>query len=454
MTYRQPLILVVDDDEAVRRSVEKILRFEKYRVTQAENGRQGIQLALAEEPDLILLDIKMPKQDGLEVLEEMMRLGVVAPVVMISGHGTVQTAVEATRLGAFDFLEKPLDRERLLLVCRNALEKKGLTDENRDLKNAMASKYHVVGSHPAFLKLLDRVDRVAPTNATVLITGESGTGKELIARRLHECSKRLGHFVQVNCAAIPHDLIESELFGHVKGAFTGAVEHQTGKFQLADKGTIFLDEIGDMSLNTQSKVLRVLQEGEVEKIGSGRMIQVDVRVVAATNKDLKKMVESGEFREDLFYRLNVVPIQTLSLSQRRSDIPDLVAHFTAQFERENHMTFGGFSEETMRFLMDRHYRGNIRELKNLVERMIILGEDELDPVKNGPSSAKGVDVARHQTLRQFKEAAERDFLIAKLKEFDGNISRTAEAIDTPRSNLYKKLEQYEIRVDQLNEATS
>lgn len=447
-------ILVIDDDEGIRRSLEKILNYEGYETILAANGSQGVNLALQEDPDLILLDIKMPRMDGLEVLETLVKQGTKSPVVMISGHGTIQTAVDATKKGAFDFLEKPLDRERILIVCRNALEKKNLVAEKEVLeeyKEQVQSRHRIVGNHPQLEKMLEMVDMVAPTNATVLITGESGTGKELIAHRIHEQSDRKGRFVEVNCAAIPEELIESVLFGHVKGAFTGAVDNQTGKFQLADGGTLFLDEVADMSLSTQAKVLRVLQDGVVQSVGSSKSVQVDVRVVAATNKDLEDMINENKFREDLFFRLNVVPLVSLPLNERRSDIPDLVDHFKQAFEQENNLKSREFSKDAMQFLETHHYRGNIRELKNLVERMLILGEKEVIATssRSPGASAKGqIAFESFTTLKKFKEDMERRFLVAKLRQNNGNISKTAESIDTPRSNLYKKLEQYNINVEE------
>jgi len=452
MTKSLGHILIVDDEEAIRRSLAKILRYEGYTTTLAANGSQGVNLALQEEPDLILLDIKMPRMDGLEVLNTLIKQGTTAPVIMISGHGTVQTAVEAAKLGAFDFLEKPLDRDRLLIVCRNAIEKKQLQEENAVLHTQIASRYHMIGDHPDLHKVLEKVERVAPTNATVLITGESGTGKELIAARIHDRSKRKGRFIQVNCAAIPEELIESELFGHTKGAFTGAYDNKLGKFQLADGGTLFLDEVADMSLNTQAKVLRVLQDGNFQSVGSGKTQHVDVRVVAATNKDLEKLIEKNLFREDLYYRLNVVPLTSLPLNERRSDIAALVDHFRERFSLENNIKSQAFKKETMEFLTCRNYRGNIRELKNLVERMVILGEDDIvaSLIEVGPGPGSGdLNFESFSTLKKFKEQMEKQFLIAKLKQFGGNISKTAEAIDTPRSNLYKKLEQYNIKVEEL-----
>jgi len=444
-------VLIVDDEEAIRRSLDKILRYEGYEPTLAANGSQGVNLALQEDPDLILLDIKMPRMDGIEVLETLIQQGTKAPVIMISGHGTVQTAVEATRLGAFDFLEKPLDRERLLIACRNAIQKKTLEETNEVLREQVSSKYEIVGEDQSLRACLDKADRAAPTNATVLITGESGTGKELLAARIHEKSGRKGRFVQVNCAAIPDELIESELFGHTKGAFTGAIDNQTGKFQQADGGTLFLDEVADMSMSTQAKVLRVLQDGELQSVGSNKVQHVDVRVVAATNKALEDMIAEGEFREDLYYRLNVIPVQSVPLNLRRGDIPALIAHFRDRFCAENNIKPVEISDETIAHLQKRDYRGNIRELKNLVERLIILGEAEVigDHGSRPPARTSGLDFTAFSTLKTFKETMEKQFLEAKLVENGGNISKTAESIDTPRSNLYKKLEQYQLNVDEL-----
>lgn len=445
-------ILVIDDEEAIRRSLDKILRYEGYETVLAANGSQGVNLALQEEPDLILLDIKMPRMDGIEVLQTLIKQQTTAPVIMISGHGTIQTAVEAAKLGAFDFIEKPLDSERLLIVIRNALDKRALEEENAELQERVGSRQRLIGEHPELMKCLEKVDRVAPTNATVLITGESGTGKELIASRIHERSGRKGRFVQVNCAAIPEELIESELFGHVKGAFTGAVDNQQGKFQIADRGTLFLDEIADMSLNTQAKVLRVLQDGVFQSVGSNKPVQVDVRVVAATNKDLEDQIAKNQFREDLYFRLNVVPLISLTLQERRSDIPLLVKHFQEIFQVENNLPPMEFKKETMRFLQTWPYRGNIRELKNLVERMLILGEEDVIESlsrRRSPNKANGLNLEHFTTLKKFKETTEKEFLITKLRQHNGNISKTSEAIDTPRSNLYKKLEQYTIKVDEI-----
>src|SRR6187455_3143817 len=328
-------ILVIDDEAEIRRSVRMILEYEGYEVLEASSGPEGVALAERETPDLVFLDIKMPGMDGLDALQRIKAGNEAMPVVIISGHGTVSTAVEATKAGAFDFIEKPLASERVLLTIRNALDQTRLADENRSLKRAVEVRHQMVGESPALRHVWDAIKRAAPTNATVLLLGESGSGKELVARSIHRNSLRSrDRFVQVNCAAIPEELIESELFGHEKGSFTGATEKQVGKFEQADRGTIFLDEVGDMSAKTQAKVLRVLQEGEVERLGSARTIKVDVRVIAATNKNLEEEIAQGRFREDLYFRLSVIPIFVPPLRERQDDIPLLARHFLEQLSHE------------------------------------------------------------------------------------------------------------------------
>jgi two-component system, NtrC family, nitrogen regulation response regulator NtrX len=451
----KPRILVVDDEAEIRRSVRMILEYEGYDVQEASSGPEGIALIERDTPDLVFLDIKMPGLDGLEALQKIRQTNETLPVVMISGHGTVSTAVEATKLGAFDFIEKPLASERVLVTIRNALDSTRLRDENRTLKRAAETRYQMVGESPALRHVWDAIKRAAPTNATVLLLGESGVGKELIARAIHRNSLRSRErFVQVNCAAIPEELIESELFGHEKGSFTGATEKQIGKFEQADRGTIFLDEIGDMSAKTQAKVLRVLQEGEVERLGSARTIKVDVRVIAATNKDLEAEIEKGTFREDLYFRLSVIPIRVPPLRDRREDIPALVRHFVDLFSRENNRRPQRFTPAALEFLQKARWKGNVRELRNTVERLLIMTpgdaidvDDLRDVVRLDAKPASGGDgggAEKPGTLREFKESAERKFLVEKLRENGWNISKTAEVIGTPRSNLYKKLEQYAI----------
>ena len=446
-------ILVIDDEAEIRRSVRMILEYEGYDVIEASSGPEGVALAEKESPDLIFLDVKMPGMDGLEVLQRIKASNDAIPVVIISGHGTVSTAVEATKSGAFDFIEKPLASERVLVTIRNALDQTRLVDENRTLRRAAESRHQMVGESPALRQVWDAVKRAAPTNATVLLLGESGVGKELVARSIHRNSLRSRErFVQVNCAAIPEELIESELFGHEKGSFTGATEKQIGKFEQADRGTIFLDEVGDMSAKTQAKVLRVLQEGEVERLGSARTIKVDVRVIAATNKDLEQEIERGTFREDLYFRLSVVPIRVPPLRDRREDIPLLVRHFADLFSRDNNRKPPRISPAAIEFMQRARWKGNVRELKNTVERLIIMtpgdtiDADDLRDVVRLEAKPQAPDNEKNpNTLREFKESAERAFLVGKLRENNWNISKTAEVIGTPRSNLYKKLEQYGIK---------
>ena len=451
MSAGRAKVLIIDDEEDVRSTLKMVLEREGYDIVLAANGEAGLKIAERENPDLIFLDIKMAQMDGMEVLRRLKPVDGNPPVVMISGHGTVQTAVEATKLGAFDFIEKPPEYDRLLLVARNALSQKKLTDENRRLKLTFDERYRMVGTSSALQKVAEDIKRAAPTNATVLIMGESGVGKELVARAIHRNSLRKdGAFVQVNCAAIPEELIESELFGHEKGSFTGATEKQIGKFELADKGTIFLDEVGDMSLRTQAKVLRVLQEGEVERIGSQKTIQVDVRVIAATNKALEEAIEKGDFREDLYFRLSVIPITVPPLRERTEDIAVLAQHFVRQFSADNNFKPKTLSPEAMDALRRHPWRGNVRELRNTIERLIIMvPEDPIRPehltdVLRRPAGEGAAPAESAGSLRDFKESAERAFLVQKLRESKWNISATAAAIGTPRSNLYKKLEQYGI----------
>ena len=447
-------ILVVDDEENIRKSLKMILEYEGYHFLEASSGEEA--LAIIEETidlNLVLLDIKMPGKDGLEVLGEIKKRPYAPEVIMISGQGTIQTAVEATKLGAFEFLEKPLHRDRVLLSIRNALNQNTLRRECLDLRKKAEKRYELIGNHPSMKQLWKEILKTAPTNATVLIYGESGTGKELIARAIHNHSLRAkGIFVQVNCAAIPEELIESELFGHEKGAFTGATDRKSGKFEQADEGTIFLDEIADMSLRTQSKVLRVLEEGEVQRVGSNKISKVDVRVIAATNKDLKKEISEGKFRDDLFFRLNVVPIFSPPLRDKKEDIPLLVEYFCRNFAEENNFKPKKFSEEALEAMMTYPWKGNVRELKNVVERLIIMTEAEIIEKNHLPEQIKGgtkthlPDTSNVKTLKDLRELAEKDFLLAKLEKNNWNISQTAREIDTPRSNLYKKLAQYGIKI--------
>src|SRR4051794_28539078 len=452
-------VLVIDDEAAIRDSLRMTLEYEGYEFFGAATGQEGLALAEREAPDLVLLDVKMPGMDGIEVLERLRNMNEAVPVIVVSGHGTIQTAVEATKKGAFDFIEKPFASERVLVSLRNALDSRQLRDEVRSLKKAVEVRHQMIGDSHGLKQVMAAISRAAPTNATVLITGESGVGKELVARTIHRNSLRSRErFVQVNCAAIPEELIESELFGHEKGSFTGATEKQVGKFEQADRGTIFLDEVGDMSAKTQAKVLRVLQEGEVERLGSARTIKVDVRVIAATNKDLEVEIQRGTFREDLYFRLSVIPIKVPPLRERREDIPAPVRHFADPFGRENNRRSQRFTPAALDFMQKARWKGNVRELRNTVERMLIMAPgDAIDvddlrdvvrpDVKPPAPVVESGGTANHlspNTLREFKESAERKFLVEKLRENAWNISKTAEVIGTPRSNLYKKLEQYAI----------
>ena len=373
-------ILIIEDEAAIRRVLTKILseENESYKVEEAEDGLQGVEKVKNEDYDLILCDIKMPKMDGVEVLEAVKKIKPEIPMVMISGHGDLETAINTMRLGAFDYISKPPDLNRLLNTVRNALDKKQLVVENKILKKKVSKNYEMIGDSEAINHIKTMIDKVAPTDARVLITGPNGTGKELVAHQLHEKSERSSApIIEVNCAAIPSELIESELFGHVKGAFTSAVKDRAGKFEAADGGTIFLDEIGDMSLSAQAKVLRALQENLIQRVGADKDIKVNVRVVAATNKDLKKEIEEGRFREDLYHRLAVILIKVPALNDRREDIPALIEHFASKIALEQGNAVKNFSKSAIKLLQEYDWTGNIRELRNVVERLIILGSSEI-----------------------------------------------------------------------------
>jgi two-component system nitrogen regulation response regulator NtrX len=454
-------VLVVDDEKGIREALQQLLEYEQIEVQMCASGSEALQRYPEFRPHLVFLDVKMQGMDGLETLRKLREIDPHAQVVMISGHGSIQTAVEATQLGAYDFLEKPLDTDRILLTLRNALQHVDLASENVRLQAEVHAQYEIVGSSRGVKQVIERLEKVAPTPARVLITGENGTGKELVARAIHLLSSRArGPFVEVNCAAIPTELIESELFGHVKGSFTGAFADRAGKFELADGGTLFLDEIGDMSLSAQAKVLRALEEGAISRVGSGKTQEVDVRVVAATNKDLKAEIAAGRFREDLLYRLNVVPIEVPPLRARRADVPQLVEHFVGQLGRTGGLQPKPFAPEAVQRLAAHAWPGNIRELRNAVERLLILttgpavtAQDVERIASVGTSDAAGgteaADVAgapwmRAATFEAFKQVAERTYILAKLKENDWNVSETARTLEMPRSNLYKKIERYRL----------
>lgn len=371
-------ILIIDDERSIRNAMKDILEFEKHQVVLAEDGKQGLKIASNQLFDIIFSDIKMPEMDGIELLTELMNKGIEAQIIMISGHGNIETAVECIKKGAYDFIEKPIDLNRLLITVRNALDKSTLVTETKQLKRKVAGKSQMIGESEAIEKVREMIEKVAPTDARVMITGANGSGKEVVARLLYEKSNRsAAPFVEVNCAAIPSELIESELFGHEKGSFTSAVKQRIGKFEQADGGTIFLDEIGDMSLSAQTKVLRVLQENKLSRVGSDKNIQVDVRVFAATNKNLQEEIAKGNFREDLFHRLNVIPIHVPNLEERKEDIPLLVDYFLEQICKEQGIQIKTMDKAAINTLTQRQWNGNIRELRNVVERLIILGANPI-----------------------------------------------------------------------------
>ncbi|MEM7415750.1 MAG: sigma-54 dependent transcriptional regulator [Gemmatimonadota bacterium] len=444
-------LLVVDDESGIRNALVQVFEYEGHEVEQAEDGQGGIDLAASSHPDVIFLDVKMPGMDGLDALERIRENDPSAVVIMISGHGTIDTAVEATRRGAYDFLQKPLDTDRLLVTLRRALELRGLTQSVADLRSQVESRYEIVGTSYPIRQVLERIEKVAPTDARVLVTGENGTGKELVARAIHRLSARADQpFVEVNCAAIPSELIESALFGHMKGSFTGAVADRAGKFEQADGGTLFLDEIGDMSRDAQAKVLRALEQGVITRVGGSKSIEVDVRVIAATNKDLEAQIEEGDFREDLFYRLNVVPIHTPPLRERRDDIPMLIQHFTDIMTQREGMSPRSFETAAIDRLQALSWPGNVRELRNTVERLLILAAgqsvraDDVDLLATGRSAGGGLggELLSTENFSEFKDGAERAYILQKLRENDWNVAETARRIDMPRSNLYKKIEKY------------
>lgn len=450
-------ILVVDDEQNIRTALAGILEDEGYRPVFAQDGLEALDMAKKENPDLVLLDIWMPKLDGLETLQALKEFHPLLTVIMMSGHGTIETAVKSTKLGAYDFIEKPLSLEKVLVTVKNGLDVGQLKAENDLLRTAAFKGHEIVGKTPVIAHLREQIKRVAATDAAVLITGENGTGKELAARAIHHWSpRREKPFIEINCAAIPEELIESELFGHEKGAFAGAVAQKKGKFDLADSGTIFLDEIGDMSLKTQAKVIRILQEGKFERVGGTKTMVANVRIVAATNRDLAEEVRQGRFLEDLFYRLNVVPFAVPPLRERRDDIPLLAEHFLTVFAQREGQERKKLLPETAEILKGYDWPGNVRELRNIIERLVIMTPGKVIPPEQIPDSIAGTahghggDAARQgslhepNSLREAREEFEREFILQKLEENGWNISRTADAIELERSNLYRKMKSYGI----------
>jgi two-component system nitrogen regulation response regulator NtrX len=443
-------ILIVDDEESIRHTLGGILADEGYEVLMAASGEDALKIVDEELPNLVMLDIWLPGIDGIETLKAIRAENPQIGVVMMSGHGTIETAVKATKLGAFDFIEKPLSLDKVIITINNALGLIHLEEENKFLKQKFPQDYELTGTSSSIQELKEMIGIVAPTNAWILIMGENGTGKELVARSIHRLSKRSNKsFIEVNCAAIPEELIESELFGHERGAFTGATAKKRGKFDLAHEGTIFLDEVADMSLKAQAKVLRILQEKKFERVGGLSLIATDVRVLAATNKELEKEMEEGRFRQDLFYRLNVIPLKIPPLRDRAEDIPLLVKRFLMEFAAKEREAEKTITEDALAALMEHDWPGNVRELKNIIERLVIMTPDNVISRNDIPFLEKqeqeideDEDDYSSDSFREAKMDFEKQYLAKKLREFEGNISKTAEAIGLERSNLHRKIKAY------------
>ena len=440
-------VLIVDDEEGIRESLAGIFEDEGYVVLTAGSGEETLRVLKDQSPDVILLDVWLKGMDGIQTLKEIKDQKPDLPVIMISGHGNIELAVKATRTGAYDFLEKPLSLERVLLVARRALEKRTLEMENRALRENLVKKWKLIGTSQKINQLREQIDMAAKSNGRVLILGESGSGKELVAHTLHENSSRSGKpFVEMNCAAIPQELIESELFGHEKGSFTGAFERKKGKFELADEGTLFLDEVGDMSSSTQSKVLRVIETQEFQRVGGSKNIKVDVRIISATNKDLFEEVKKANFREDLLYRLNVIPIIVPPLRERKEDIPELIEFFLEHFATEYGQKPKKMATDGLKVLEAYDWPGNIREVRNLIERLVIMTPSTTITAKNiivGENVRS--DYFSFNTLKDARDSFEKDFITKKLEENNWNISKTAEILDVERSNLHRKIKAYDIK---------
>jgi two-component system, NtrC family, nitrogen regulation response regulator NtrX len=443
-------ILIVDDERAIQKALRGVLEDEGYRVTAVGTGADTLKAVADELPDLVFLDIFMGHMDGLETLAELKRLRPEATVVMISGHGTIETAVKATRLGAYDFIEKPLSLEKTLITMSRALEHGRLERENAALRARLEERAEIIGESDVMRRLREHIATAAPSTGRVLIHGENGSGKELVARAIHALSaRREAPFVEVNCAAIPEELIESELFGHERGAFTGALARRRGKFETADSGTVFLDEIGDMSLKTQAKVLRALEEQAFERVGGRETLKVDVRVIAASNRDLPSLIAQGAFREDLFYRLNVIPIEVPPLRARKEDVPALVEHFIRVFCAENGKRLKTVAPAALTWFMTYEWPGNVRELRNMVERLVIMvagdtiGPDDLPPPLR-PKSEPALAPSDGKPLKEARDNFERAYILAELRAQDWNMTRTAERLGIERSHLYRKIRAYGI----------
>ena len=448
-------ILLIDDEKSIRKTLKEILEYEGYVVDEAGDGAEGLRMIQEGDYDIALCDIKMPKMDGMEVLEKAQISNPDVPFIMISGHGTLETAVEAVKKGAFHYVAKPPDLNRLLITIRNALDKSNLITETKVLKRKVTKTREIIGDSPAIQKIKETIERVAPTDARVLITGDNGTGKELVARWIHEKSNRAnGPLIEVNCAAIPSELIESELFGHEKGAFTSAIKQRIGKFESANGGTLFLDEIGDMSQSAQAKVLRALQENKITRVGGDKEIPVDVRVVAATNKDLIKEVENNTFRLDLYHRLSVILIHVPSLNDRTDDIPLLSERFVKEICEDYGVPKKVITPKAMMEIMNINFTGNIRELRNVIERLVILSEQKIteeDVVNYAQSPKSGGSpkdlYERFEKFQDFKDHIEKEFILHRLNKNAWNVSKTAEELDIQRSHLYNKIEKYNLKRD-------
>ena len=445
-------ILVVDDEESICQSLRGILSDEGYEVRTAGSGEDALKAIEEDVPDLVLLDIWLPGMDGLEALKIIKAETPQVPVIMMSGHGTIETAVKATKLGAFDFIEKPISLEKVVLLVNHALALVRLEEENRILKQKVTSAYELIGRSRTILELKEMIRIVAPTNAWILIMGENGTGKELVARSIHYQSKRARRpFIEVNCAAIPEELIESELFGHEKGSFTGATAKKRGKFELAHEGTLFLDEVADMSLKAQAKILRILQEKKFERVGGNKFIDTDVRVLAATNKDLEKEMEAEWFRQDLYYRLNVIPLTIAPLRDRKEDIPILAAQFVNDFCVKEGVEPKAISDDAIEVFMEHSWPGNVRELKNIMERLVIMTQgaeitaDDIPPLSKEVQTGEAMDtIFTYNSFRKAKMEFEKKFIMKKLQENEGNISKTADSIGLERSNLHRKIKTHSL----------
>jgi len=444
-------VFIIDDEKEICESIKMILNLEGYSVDYSINSIEGLNRIREGNFSALLLDIQMPQLNGFEVLKKIKENGEHISVIIISAHANVENAIKATKLGAFDFIEKPIDRDKLLISVRNATSQANLVKENIEIKKTIFTDDKILGKSKAIQNVLETIEKVAPLDTRVLITGENGTGKELVARAIHNKSDRKDNpFVEVNCAAIPNELIESELFGHEKGSFTGALNQRIGKFELANTGTIFLDEIGDMSMQAQAKVLRAIEDNKIERVGGSKKIEIDVRIISATNKNLKEEIEKENFREDLYHRLNVIPILVAPLKERTEDIPILVESFTDEIASKHGKPSTNFAEDAIKYLQTLPWTGNIRELKNAIERIIILIDKrkierkDIEGLFGQGQEQIGSLINESNSFQDFKERAERAFIVKKLKELNWNISKTAEVLEIQRSHLYNKMKKYNI----------